>query len=293
MGNDTLLGGGGDDTLSGGDGADSLQGGDGSDVFFVGLGDTIDGDESGTEVDVLDLTGLGRFKIVRDPLNAENGTINFLDIYGAVQGTATFRNIETIISCFTPGTLIATQSGPVAIEHLVPGDLVVTRDNGLQPLRWVGSKALDAAALAADPTLRPILIRKGALGPMAPSRDMLVSRQHRMLMTGPRAELLFGSDEVLVRANHLLHLPGVSQAAALDVTYMHILFDRHEIVLADSAWSESFQPGERTLGGLENDARDELVKLFPDMMAAGGLGAFECARTTLKSHEARVLLAVA
>ena len=76
---------------------------------------------------------------------------------------------------------------------------------------------------------------------------MRVSRQHRMLVTGPRAELLFGSDEVLVRAEHLVHLPGVAHALEPEVTYVHILFDRHEVVLADGAWSESFQPGDRTI----------------------------------------------
>ena len=259
----------------------------------MGIGDTVDGAESGGENDVIDLTGTGRFKIVRDPLNAENGIINYKDSTGAFLGSVTFTNIETIISCFTPGTKIATERGQVAVEDLTPGDMVVTRDNGLQPLRWIGSKALDHSALVADPTLRPILIRKDALGPGAPACDMKVSRQHRMLIIGPQAALLFGSDEVLVRAVHLLHLPGVSEVDDDTVTYLHILFDRHELVLADAAWSESFQPGDRTLGGLDADARDELFKLFPALAAKAGPHSFAAARTTLKSYEARVLLAVA
>ena len=212
-------------------------------------------------------------------------------MFGAIQGTAVFSNIETIIACFTPGSLIATTKGEVAIEGLAVGDRVITRDHGPQTLRWVGAKVLGPTELAADPSLRPILIRKDALGPGAPARDMMVSRQHRMLVAGPRAALLFGEDEVLVRAAHLLNLPGVSVADVDSVTYMHILFDRHEIVMADGAWSESFQPGERTLGGLDDDARGELTKLFPELMHKDAPARFETARTTLKSHEARVLLA--
>ncbi len=72
------------------------------------------------------------------------------------------------------------------------------------------------------------------------------------------------------------------------MTYVHILFDRHEVVMADGAWSESFQPGERTVAGLDPAARDELFRLFPEL-AAGQ--AWPAARQTLKRFEAKVLLA--
>ncbi len=309
IGNDTLLGGAGSDTLSGGEGNDTLQGGTGSDTLigglgadlltggddadqlFGGIGDTIDGGEGGSDFDVIDLTGLGRHNIILDPGNPENGIVQFFDGLGNITGSLTFSNIETIIACFTPGTRISTAWGPVAVEDLCIGDRVVTRDHGQQPIRWIGRKTLDAAALITDPTLHPVLIRKGALGPNAPDRDMMVSRQHRMLISGPAAELLFGCDEVLVRAAHLLGQPGISSVAPPGLTYLHILFDRHEVILADNAWSESFQPGDRTLGGLAADQCDELAKLFPELMQNPSPTQFESARITLKSHEARVLLA--
>jgi Ca2+-binding RTX toxin-like protein len=290
-GNDTLQGGVGNDTLIGGAGGDLLLGGLDADLIFAGAGDTIDGGESGADFDTIDLTGLGAHIIIRDPNFPENGIIQFLDMFGNVSGTITFTNIETIIACFTPGTLVATAAGPVAVENLSIGNRVITRDHGLQPIRWIGRKALDAASLAADPTLQPILIRKDALGHNMPDRDMMVSRQHRMLMSGPAAALLFGSDEVLVRAVHLLGLPGVTSMAMEGITYLHVMFDRHEVILADNAWSESFQPGDRTLSGLEDDQRDELSKLFPALAGGPPPDQFEAARLTLKSHEARVFLA--
>ena len=268
-----------------------MSGGDGSDLFYAGAGDIIDGNESGSETDRIDLTGLGRFKVIRDPLNPENGIVKILDIYGNITGTLSFSNIETIVSCFTPGTRILTRKGQVAIERLKAGDLVLTRDHGLQPIRWIGARRLDAAELADDPTLQPVLIRRGALGQGCPARDMLVSRQHRMLLTGARAELLFGSDEVLVRALHLVSLPGIDAVEVPAVTYLHLLFDRHQIVLADSAWSESFQPGDRSLGGLDAAERTELFKIFPDLDQPAAIARFGAARVTLRSFEARVLLA--
>lgn len=322
-GNDMLEGGSGDDVLIGGDGADTLYGGDGNDTLAGGPGDAlyggagadlltgqgamtlvggtgsdtiiggagllIDGSEDADDMDVLDLTGLGPLSIVYNPQNPESGTVTFFNGLGLPTGTMAFSNIERVIACFTPGTLIACEGGEKRVEDLRPGDRVVTRDHGVQVLRWVGQKRLGAADLLAEPRLQPVRIAAGALGGGLPRQAMQVSRQHRMLVQGARAELLFGSGEVLVRAEHLLHLPGITAAQVDEVTYVHILFDRHEVVLADGAWSESFQPGDRTVAGLDDAARDELLTLFPELQ--GLAGAWPAARPTLKRHEAKVLLA--
>ena len=290
-GNDTLYGGDGDDRITGGAGADVMFGGEGSDTFVGGIGDVVNGEEDGAETDTLDLTGSYPFRIIRDTLNPENGHVNFLDAFGNIIGTMNFYNIETIVSCFTPGTMIATPAGVRAIETLQKGDLVVTRDHGAQAIRWIGQRGIDGAELARDVALQPILIRQGALGQGLPERDMMVSRQHRMLVCGPRAELLFGSDEVLVRAHHLTCLPGVSAVQVTEVTYLHMMFDRHEVVVADGAWSESFQPGERSINGLDGEEREELFKIFPELQDQAVPAQFEAARVTLKSFEAKVLLA--
>ncbi|WP_225026319.1 Hint domain-containing protein [Xinfangfangia pollutisoli] len=285
---DRLYGGAGDDLLTG-SGAATLIGGDGSDTLLGGAGLVVDGSEDVDDMDVLDLTGLGPLRVLYDPQNPENGTVTFYNGLGQPTGTMNFVNIEQVIACFTPGARIACEGGERRVEDLRAGDRVMTRDHGLQPIRWVGRKRLGAADLAADPRLQPVRIAAGALGGGLPLRAMQVSRQHRMLMAGPRAELLFGADEVLVRAEHLLGLPGVTEAAETEVTYLHLLFDRHEVVLADGAWSESFQPGDRTVGGLDEAARDELLTLFPELAGLGG--AWPAARPTLKRFEAKVLLA--
>ena len=291
-GDDNLTGGDGNDTLIGGDGADTLLGGMGVDTFYAGLGDSVDGGENDGDNDILNLQGQHNYRIVRDPLNPESGTVYFYDANGAVIGQLAFSNIETTVTCFTPGTRIMTGLGPVAVEDLVPGDLVLTRDNGLQPIRWIGRKALEAAELRADAALQPVLIRQGALGGGLPVRDMLVSRQHRMLVEGPRVGLLFGEDEVFVRAHHLTVLPGVLPAMVAEVTYLHLMFDRHEAVLADGAWSESFQPGDRALGGLDEDEAHELFSVFASMPEGVDAARYAPCRLTLKAHEARALLAL-
>ncbi len=291
-GNDLLDGGTGNDAFYGGNGANTIYGGQGNDQIYGGsIGDVVDGGENAGDHDVLDLSNWGwrLTNVIYDPSNPENGTVQFLDQNGAVLGSMQFSNIEKVIPCFTPGTRIVTDHGEVAVQDLRPGDMILTRDNGFQPLIWAGSRVLAVADLVLQPQLCPIRISAGALGFGLPVRDMMVSPQHRMLIEGPRAEMLFGEAEVLVAAAHLTRLPGIEPAFPQGVTYVHILFDGHEIVCADGAWSESFQPAQRMMDGMDAAQADEILALFPDLPRAEV--AFPAARLSLKAHEARVLLA--
>ena len=209
-------------------------------------------------------------------------------------GTITFQEPEPdmcMVPCFTPGTAICTITGTRAIETLEVGDLVLTRDNGFKPIAWIGIKRVEGAQLAAHDELQPICIPRGSLGDDCPNRDMMVSRQHRMLLTGVRADLLFGSNEVIVKAKDLVSQPGIHQAQLEGVTYVHIMFDQHEIVLANEAWTESFQPGDSSVSGLDTVYLQELKLIFPDVPGMDRFANYGSARTSLKSHEAAVLFA--
>ncbi len=170
--------------------------------------------------------------------------------------------------CFTPGTAIATRNGERAVEALAVGDGVITRDNGIQEIRWAGKRALDYGQLAAAGHLRPVLIAKGSLGHGLPERDMLVSPNHRILVPSHRTMLPFAAHEVLVAAKHLVDNRLIRPVQALGVTYVHFMCDRHEVVLADGAWTESFQPGDYSLNGLGNAQRSEILELFPELAGA-------------------------
>lgn len=313
-GNDTIIGGSGDDTLSGGAGDDSIAGGLGADTMYGGEGnDTItfaDGDtaEGGDGDDLFVLTDLGEpengvITIVGGEGNETNGdtlqlgtlgdftTLNITtpaDEAGGMSGTITlddgtilnFSEIENII-CFTPDTQIVTPQGSRTVQDLRPGDLVVTRDHGLQPIRWIKSRTVPALDRFA-----PIRIKQGVLS--GQQEDILVSPQHRMLFTGYQSELLFGDSEVLVSAKHLVDGRDVTIETGGFVTYYHILFDEHEIIYANGAASESFHPGEIGLSAVTDEARDELFALFPELRSLpSSYGA--TARRCLKKHEAGLL----
>ena len=199
------------------------------------------------------------------------------------------HDLAQVVPCFTPGTMIATPRGEVAVETLKAGDRILTRDNGIQTIQWVGQKRLDFMELKQAPLLRPIRIAAGAMGDGMPERDMLVSPTHRMLIVSHHAELYFGQSEILVSAKHMLAMEGVSVSDQPYVTYIHMMCENHEIVLSDGAWSESFQPGDHTLKGFDADQREELFTLFPELATEEGLAAYRAARNTLNKREAALL----
>lgn len=161
--------------------------------------------------------------------------------------------------CFTRGALITTVRGPRRIETLRPGDLVITADNGLQPIRWIGRKKLSPLRLALNVSARPILVPKGTLGAW---RDTLFSPQHRLFLAGKELHLLHSEAEMLIAAKHLLSVAGIrSVVPDMGVQYFHLAFDRHELIFADGVLSESLYLGPVGVDGIGIDGQRELEKL--------------------------------
>lgn len=187
------------------------------------------------------------------------------------------------VICFLRGTLIDTPHGPLPVESLRAGDLVTTMDDGPQPLRWTGRSRVDGTG-----TLAPILIRAGALGNL---RDLLVSPNHRMLLRGPRAHLMFGAAEVLVAAKHLVDGHDITIAPRAKADYHHVLFDRHQIVWAEGCPSESLYVGEQTIGTVDKAARAEIAAILGDLGAPDVAGPLT--RRAITGRETAVLKACA
>lgn len=317
VGNDILAGGGGNDQLMGGDGEDTLTGGEGADTLFGGMGndrlvasegDYVDGGtgddyifledlgESGAGsitvaggdgFDILDLGGLsvvGGVTRTGDQTTGYSGTALLQD-----GTTVTFSGIESVV-CFTRGTRISTPGGWRSIETLGPGDLVFTLDQGAQPIRWIGSRALSARDLQARPNLAPIHIPVGALGIHMPMRDLLVSPQHRMLLRGRMVQRMFGDNEVLVPAKDLVGVFGITTVADADgVEYWHMMLDRHEVVVAEGAPAETLFPGPEAIRGLPGASRDEIMTLFPLWAERAADGLFPQARPFQRGPRVRNL----
>ena len=231
-----------------------------------------DGTTQSIEVLVVQMTNGDTF--VSDLVNA--GTLDNLSIQSITlvnpTGTAFsgfFDNQDASgnrIVCFARGTTIATDRGAVPVQDLTAGDSVMTLNSGLQPVRWIGSKHISSQALHSNENLRPIRIRSGALGHGLPDSDLLVSPQHRILVSSKISQRMCGVDEILVAAKQLVMLDGIDIAHDVEtVEYFHFLFDQHEVVFSNGAATESLFTGPVALASVSPAAKEEILTLFPEL----------------------------
>lgn len=196
-----------------------------------------------------------------------NSGSNTIVVDQAVTGPTNASGDIEDVPCFASGTLIDTMQGPVPIENLKATDRVRTYDNEYKPIRWIGASKVSRAQLEANPNLKPILIRADALGMGYPKQDLIVSPQHRILVSSPIAKRMFGRKYVLVPAKKLLPLHGVEtiECNPDGVEYWHMLFDDHEVVWSNGAPTESLYTGPEALKSISQAALEEIRALFPEI----------------------------
>jgi Ca2+-binding RTX toxin-like protein len=297
-----------DDTLTGGTGNDTLTGGAGDDVFVYAPGDGDDvitdfnagnsgglDDDDQTNNDFIDLsayyTHIHELRADLEDDGELNQSVGDFSDNTAMGGSIIFTGVtsdqltedNTNVACFTKGALIDTVDGPVAVEALKRGMRLKTLDNGERPVRAVLRREVDAMG-----DLAPICISAGALGN---DRGLLVSPAHRMLISDWRAQMLFGADEVLVSAGNLVRGDLIYRAPRARITYYHILMDRHEVIFAEGAPTESFHLSREAAEAAEwGDSEEgavasEIARIFPELLMC----ASRCVRPVMKGYEARAL----
>ena len=204
------------------------------------------------------------------------------------QATDTF--LQSSSSCFTQRTLIKTKRGDIRAPQLLVGDLVLTRDHGFQPIRWFGRRASQATDISESRDLWPIRIKRNALGPNTPERHLVVAPKHRILLAGHTIQQQFGVPEILVAAQDLMGMPGIKRVRPENLAHIYFMFDRHEVVLSDGVWSESYQPDGPTVLALNPRQRASLFKAFPHLNETNGISEYPAARHTLDRSAVEALL---
>ena len=237
---------------------------------------TISNDEwdaavSGDGNDIGDSTFLYRDGGVSGFLYSTDGTTTFTVDQDVTAIRADLSNhFEADVSafvCFAKGTRIATPNGQKRIETLTQGDKVLTANGDSRTIRWIGRREVSAFEMLHAPKLCPVRIRAGALGNQLPEQDLLVSRQHRILVKSKVAERMFGTKEVLIPAIKLVGCSGIEvEEQPRSLEYFHILLDDHEVLLANGAPAESLFTGPEALKSLSPEAVEEISALFPEVL---------------------------
>ena len=284
--NDSLYGGAGNDTLVGGSEDDLLDGGAGDDLIYAGEyegghdmivwgpeggNDTIMGfspeDDviyvDGATIDDVILTPTDNPKIWTMTLDGvEDASLTIDFTYYWNEGITAEQLKQQVVTekdttipespvampvCLTAGAMVLTATGPRPVETLAEGDLLQVADGGLRPVRAVLRNRVSVAAQKADPALRPVEIAAGAFADGLPRQRMRVSLQHAFLAVDARPN---GRGEVLVRARHLADEMGLArlvETPRANVTYYHLVMDRHELINADGVWTETVFAGPEAL----------------------------------------------
>lgn len=185
--------------------------------------------------------------------------------------------------CMAAGTLVETPKGLVPVEQIAVGDLVHTRDHGVQTVRWHGKREVLSLA-----SFQAVRFETGAIGN---TRPLVLSQQHRVLVEGWQAQLMFGEDEILVSAVHLVNGKTIRLLKKAEITYHHLLLDSHAVICTEGVWTESLHLGTETLKNLDPKARGELVALYPDLAQPASAPAVRLGYPAANGREAQVLAA--
>jgi len=159
---------------------------------------------------------------------------------------------------FARGTLITLANGAQKpIEDMQPGDRVLTRDHGGQPVRWIGRATLRAVGPFA-----PVVITMGTLGNAG---DLIVSQHHRMFLYQRQKAAGLATSELLVQAKHLVDGERVFLREGGYVDYLSLVFDHHEIIYAEGVPAESLMVNDATVNRLPGELSADVKARFPGL----------------------------
>ncbi len=223
-------------------------------------------------------------------VNDGSGTLALMNQFGNGAIALTNANFAPpdVFICFCGGTDILTPAGYRKVETLQIGDLVLKDQGEAKPILWIGCTDVSIAEMRRTPERRPIRIAAHAIERGVPSSDLYVSAQHRIVLDSWATEFLFGEEDVMVAAKHLVGIMAETVMPTAAVTYYHLLLEDHDMVISNGLASESLQPSFRFFAGLSPDTQRSLSDALPD----GDLLKYfrrPDAMLTLKAREAKVL----
>lgn len=180
-------------------------------------------------------TGLMTWSFTYADLMAHADMTFDMVVFGDTGGdgnTADADKIRFTITCFMPGTMIATPSGETAVEALAIGDMIRTADGREVAVKWVGHRTMKTSVFL-DDTMLPVCISAGALGNGLPRQDLYLSANHAMVM-----------GDVLVNAGAMVNGDTIRFVKLSDMpatfVYYHIETEAHDEILANGAPAETF-----------------------------------------------------
>ncbi|NVK45525.1 MAG: Hint domain-containing protein [Rhodobacteraceae bacterium] len=190
---------------------------------------------------------------------------------------------EAAFNAFARGALIPTPQGPVAIEDLLPGDLIETVDNGVQRVDWIGAMMLDPKGTR-SPEAKPerlYRVMADAFGLGRPAPDLMLGAGARSLLRADALKATYGTSQAMAPVPSLVDGMSVIEVTPISsVRSYHIGLARHSLLRVNGVELESYHPGTAAAGQLQGDLRGRFMALFPHLDGLGDFGAMAQLRLT-------------
>ncbi|WP_460253085.1 Hint domain-containing protein [Acidiphilium sp. MT5] len=153
-----------------------------------------------------------------------------LDITNLIAVTnASGTALEGPMPCFAEGTRLLGARGEIAVEELAVGDRLVLTNGGLAPVIWIGRRTIDLTRHPRAEAVMPVRIMAGAIGDGVPSRDLLLSPDHAVLLDGH-----------LIPAKVLVNGTTIRSERKRYVSYYHVELVDHAVLMAEGLACESY-----------------------------------------------------
>lgn len=136
-----------------------------------------------------------------------------------------------VTSGIVAGTMVATESGWRPVEKVAAGDLVLTFDEGLRPVRHVRRRFCWSAEIDYPESLWPLFVPAGALGNKS---ELYMLPNQNVMIESDAAEDIWGDPFAVVPAAALDGYRGIARVCPmgqLEVITLH--FDLDQIVFAN------------------------------------------------------------
>ena len=209
----------------------------------------------------VDLTGIAELSYEvnnADGLDVSHVEVPFDFTYTTMTAT------ESTIVCYAKGTMIQTMRGPVRVEKLKLGEMILTVSGTYEPLKWLGFRTIDCKRHLNKAEANPVRIVKDAFGLNQPARDLYLSPLHSIYVDG-----------ILIPAIDLVNGVTVMQETRSKITYFHVELPRHNAIYAEGLTAETYLDDnnrdffmDSTSGQLVNIHAEFSEKQFPDQSSA-------------------------
>lgn len=181
---------------------------------------------------------------------------------------------EAAFSAFTRGSMIETEAGPIAVEDLLPGDRILTRDGHYRTLMWKGSTQVVPGRPDAKGRYNPLTrITADSFGMQVPMSDVLAGPGARLLRTPGHLRHLTGGEPLLTPVGEFLDGMNVIETAPpTAVQLYHLCLERHAVIRVAGLEFETYHPGTNALRLVSPTMREVFLKLFPHISEIGDFG---------------------